>query len=97
MAIFKKDKLVGKTNYIEQVKNASLYLEINSYIPYIDKTETPFNKALYYKSNTDNILSDIFYSPELSIKYLDKKQEFKKNFNKALKAIKSIISIDNID
>ena len=66
-------------------------------MPYIDGTETPPNKALYYKSNTDNTISDTPYSPELGIKYLDKEQEFRRNSNKALGAIKSIISIDNID
>ena len=72
MATFKGDKLISKTNYIKWHNNTSLFLEINSYMPYINKTETPPNKALYYKSNTDNTLSDIPYSPELGIKYLDK-------------------------
>ena len=97
MATFKGDKLIGKTNYIEWHKNASLYLEINGYMPYIDGTETSPNKALYYKSNTDNTISDIPYSPELGIKYLEKELEYIRNSKKALGAIKSIISTDNID
>src|ERR1700730_19412527 len=94
---FKGDKLIGKTNYIEWAKNASLYLEINSYMPYIDGTETPPNKALYYKANTDNTISDIPYSPELGIRYIERELEFKRNSKKVLGAIKSIISTDNID
>jgi hypothetical protein len=97
MATFKGDRLIGKTNYIEWVKNASLYLEINGYMPYIDGSELSPNKALYYKANTDNTISDIPYSPELGIKYLEKELEFQRNSKKALGAIKSIISTDNID
>ena len=94
---FKGDKLVGKTNYIEWVKNASLFLEINGYMPYIDGSETSPNKALYYKASTDNTISDIPYSPELGIRYIERELEFKRNSKKALGAIKSIISTDNID
>ena len=97
MATFKGDKLIGKTNYIEWHKNASLYLEINGYMPYINRTETSPNKALYYKSNTDNTISDIPYSPELGIKYLEKELEYIRNSKKVLGAIKSIISTNNID
>jgi hypothetical protein len=73
---FKGDKLIGKTNYIEWVKNASLYLEINSYMPYIDGSESSPNKALYYKANSDKTISDEPYSPKLGIKYLDKELEY---------------------
>jgi hypothetical protein len=97
MATFKGDKLIGRTNYIEWYNNASLYLEINGYMPYIDGTEASPNKALYYKSNTDNTISDIPYSPELGVKYIEKELEYQRNAKKALGAIKSTISIDNID
>jgi hypothetical protein len=45
-------------------------------MPYINSTEISFNKALYYKINTDNTISDKPYSLELGIKYLNKKLEF---------------------
>jgi len=73
---FKGDKLIGKTNYIEWHNNASLFLEINGYMPYIDGTESSPNKALYYKANTDNSISEVPYSPELGIKYLEKELEY---------------------
>jgi hypothetical protein len=73
---FKRDKLISKTNYIEWYNNASLFLEINGYIPYIDSTELSPNKALYYKANTDNSISEVPYSPELGIKYLEKELEY---------------------
>ena len=66
-------------------------------MPYINRTETSPNKALYYKSNTDNTISDIPYSPELGIKYLEKELEYIRNSKKVLGAIKSIISTDNIN
>ena len=76
MATFKGDKLISKTNYIKWHKNASLYLKINGYMLYINSTEASLNKALYYKTSTDNTISDKPYSPELGIKYLNKKLEF---------------------
>jgi hypothetical protein len=96
MATFKGEKLVGKTNYIEWYNNASLFLEINGYMPYIDGTELRPNKALYYKVTTDKI-SDEPYTPELGVKYIEKELEYQRNAKKALGAIKSIISMDNID
>ena len=66
-------------------------------MPYIDGSETSPNKALYYKANTDNTISDIPYSPELGVKYMEKELEFQRNSKKALGAIKSIISTENID
>ena len=73
---FKGDKLIGKTNYIEWHNNASLFLEINGYMPYIDGTELSPNKALYYKANINNSISEVSYSPELGIKYLKKELEY---------------------
>jgi hypothetical protein len=43
---------------------------------YINSIKASFNKALYYKINADNIISDKLYSLKLSIKYLNKKLEF---------------------
>jgi hypothetical protein len=43
---------------------------------YINNSETGPNKALYYKANINNIISDISYNPELGIKYMKKELEF---------------------
>jgi hypothetical protein len=91
MATFKGEKLVGKTNYIEWHMNATLYLEINGYMPYIDGTEAVLNKSLYFKDENTP------YSPELGVKYMEKELEYQRNSKKALGAIKSIISTDNVD
>jgi hypothetical protein len=40
---------------------------------YINSSEKAPNKALYYKSDSEP------YSPELVIKYIDKKVEFERN------------------
>lgn len=88
--LFKGDLLVGKSNYIEWLNNATLYLELNGYMPYINSTKKAPDFTLYYKdSNTP-------YSPELAIRYIDKKTEFEENSLRALGAIKSIISLENI-
>jgi hypothetical protein len=38
---FKEEKLVGKSNYIKWINPASLFLEINGYIPYISGKALP--------------------------------------------------------
>ena len=86
---FKGDLLIGKTNYIEWLEKAELWLELSGYMPYINGKETAPNKDLYYKDEKP-------YSNELAIKYIDKESEFQRNSLRALGAIKSIISIDNI-
>ena len=58
---------------------------------YIDGFENRLNKSLYYNSE------DKAYSPELAVKYIEKELEFEKNSKKALGAIKSTISEENID
>jgi hypothetical protein len=63
-----------------------LFLEINSFIFYINNTKTPPDKDLYYKN-----INKIF-SLDLTIKYINKKVEFKYNLIKTLGAIKIIIS-----
>ena len=60
-------------------------------MPYIDGSENGPNKSLYYNSE------DKAYSPELAVKYIEKELEFEKNSKKALGAIKSTISKENID
>jgi hypothetical protein len=88
--LFKGDLLVGKSNYIEWLNNATLYLELNGFMPYIKGTKLAPDINLYYKdSNTP-------YSPELAIRYIDRKTEFEENTLRALGAIKSIISLNNI-
>ena len=65
-------------------------------MPYIDNTEHAPDKSLYYELDSDGHTTKP-YSPELAIRYIDKKAEFERNQIKALGAIKSIISADNID
>ena len=50
---FKGEPLVGKFNYIKWKIKVDLYLEINSYIPYINRAKLELNKALYYKKEKD--------------------------------------------
>src|ERR1700712_5801899 len=66
-------------------------------MPYINSTKVTPDKSLYYKTSTDNTISDKPYSPELGVKYMEKELEYQRNAKKALGAIKSIISTDNID
>jgi len=94
---FKGDLLIGKSNYINWVKRASLFLEINSFMPYIDNTEHIPDKLLYYKLDSDSYVTNKPYSPKLAIWYIDKKAKFERNQIKALGAIKSIISANNIN
>ena len=88
---FKGEKLVGRSNYIEWLTNATLFLEINGFMPYIDGSEVKPDKSLYYKEDNTP------YSPELAVKYIDKLAEFSRNNTRALGAIKSIISVDNTE
>ena len=88
---FKGEKLIGRSNYIEWLTNATLFLEANGFMPYISGLELEPDKSLYYKD------SEIPYSPELAIKYIDKLGEFRRNNIRALGAIKMIISVDNTE
>ena len=85
---FKGDKLVGKSNYIEWLIQAKLFLEINSFMPYIDRSEARPDKDLYY----DGLKAR---TAELAVKYYEKSSEYDRNNKRALGAIKSIISLDN--
>ena len=87
---FKGEKLIGWSNYIEQLTNITLFFEINSFIPYIDSSDLEPNKDLYYKDT-------ITYSPELIVKYIKKLSKYQRNNTRALGAIKSIISVDNTE
>jgi len=89
LAVFKGEKLVGRSNYLEWLTNANLFFEINGYMPYIDGSEISPDRGLYYKTEKEA------YSPELAVRYSDKLGEFTRNTKKALGAIKSTISLEN--
>jgi hypothetical protein len=95
--LFKGEPLVGKSNYIEWKTIADLYLEINGYMPYVNRTKEEPDKALYFKKEDEEILSSKPFSPETAIKYYERYIEFEDNQNKALEALKSIVSIENIE
>jgi hypothetical protein len=92
MASFKADHLIGKSNFVKWNINVNvkLYFEINGYWPYIINNDLKPTKSLYY--NNDKPKTD-----ELAVKYSEKEFEYNKNANKALGAIKSIISLDTIE
>ena len=99
---FKGESLIGKSNYIEWKTKADLYLEINGYMPYIDRSKSKPNKGLYYKTiqkegKEGKDTEYEAYSPEAAIKYSERLSEYEDNQNKALGALKSILSIDNIE
>jgi hypothetical protein len=88
--LFKGDLLVRKSNYIKWLNNTTLYLELNGFMPYIKGTKLALDINLYYKDSNSP------YSPELAIRYINRKTKFKDNSLRALGAIKLIISLDNI-
>ena len=88
-AVFKGEKLVGRSNYLEWLTNANLFFEINGYMPYIDGSEISPDRGLYYKTEKEP------YSPELAVRYSEKLGEFTRNNKRALGAIKSTISLEN--
>jgi hypothetical protein len=45
---FKGEKLIGRSNYIEWLTSATLFFEINGFMPYIDGSELEPDKTLYY-------------------------------------------------
>ena len=97
---FKGDSLIGKSNYIEWKTKADLYLEINGYMPYIDGSKEKPNKSLYFKTTIkgdERTITDEPYSPETAIKYYERLTEHEENQNKAPGALKSILSIENIE
>ncbi len=101
---FKGKKLTGKNNYLEQLPEAKLFLEVNRFMSFIDNSIKAPNKSLYYmttyntKSSLRAIVKDeIPRSPELGIRYIEKLDEYKRNKKKAYRAIKSILSLDITD
>ena len=97
--LFKGEKLIGRSNYIEWLNAAVLYLEINGYMAYIDGTEREPDIKLYFKTNitSEGNVDLEAYSPELAVKYSEKLSEFERANKKALEAIKSIISLENTE
>ena len=99
--LFKRDSLIGKSNYIEWKTKADLYLEINGYMLYINGSKERPNKALYFKIIKDDqeqiIIINEPYSHKTAIKYHERLAEFEENQNKALGALKSILFINNIE
>ena len=96
---YKGEPLVGKTNYIEWKTKVDLFLKVNGHMPYINGTKTAPDKTLYFKTVKDKDNKDIteLYSPEIAIRYHERLTEYEDNQQKALGALKSIISIENIE
>ena len=67
----------------------NLFFKINGYMPYIDSSETSFDRGLYYKTEKES------YSSKLAIRYSEKLGEYTWNNKRALGAIKSTISLEN--
>jgi len=88
---YKGPKLVGRFNYIEWLKEASIFLEIGGYMPYIDGSEPNLISFRFLYYNNTNITRSL----ELAVKYIEREADFKRNTKKALGAIKAIISNDN--
>ena len=77
---FKGEPLIGKSNYIEWKTKADLYLEVNGYMPYINRAKPKPNKALYYKAiKEEGEEDDEPYSLETAIKYAEQLSEFEDN------------------
>ena len=86
---FQGEPLIGRSNYIEWLNKATLFLEINGYMSYIKGIEKEPERGLYYNSSGQP------YSPELAIKYIDSFNSYTRGSLKALGAIKAIISLEN--
>ena len=75
---FKGEKLIRKSNYIEQLNLIDLYLEINGYMPYVNGSAIPLIRDLYYKKvekfdkDGKNYIVWDAYSLELTVKYYEK-------------------------
>ena len=89
--------MISRSNHIDWVKRASLFLKINGFTSYIDNTEQVPDKSLYYKSNLDSHVTNKPYSLKLTIRYIDTKAKLECNEIKALSAIKLIIPLDNVN
>ncbi|CAL3961970.1 unnamed protein product [Diplocarpon coronariae] len=94
MATFKAELLVGKSNYTEWINTASLFLEVNGHMSYIDGSELPPRRFIYFKRESESS-TYIPISDELSVRYYKKLGDFERASKKALGALKSIISLEN--
>jgi hypothetical protein len=63
---YRGPKLIRRSNYIEWQKEASIFLEVGGYMPYIDGSEANLlsYRSLYY--NDTNVAQSL----ELAIKYI---------------------------
>ncbi|CAL3971482.1 unnamed protein product [Diplocarpon coronariae] len=71
MATFKGELLVGKSNYTEWINTASLFLEVNGHMSYIDGSELPPRRSIYFKRESESS-TYIPISDELSVRFRDK-------------------------
>jgi gag-polypeptide of LTR copia-type len=95
---YKGEPLIGKSNYIEWKIKADLYLKINSYMSYITGLKKEPEKSLYFtKEGEGKNVKEVLYSHETAIKYFKRLTEYEDNQNKALEALKSILSNDNVE
>ncbi|CAL3968138.1 unnamed protein product [Diplocarpon coronariae] len=94
MATFKGELLVGKSNYTKWINTASLFLEVNGHMSYINSSELPPQRSIYFKRESESS-TYIPISDELSIRYYKKLGDFEQASKKALEALKSIISLEN--
>jgi hypothetical protein len=90
---YRGPKLIGRSNYIEWQKEASIFLEIEGYMPYIDGSEANLLNYRFLYYNDANVARSL----ELAVKYIEREAEYKRNTKKALRAIKATLSNDNKD
>jgi hypothetical protein len=91
---FRGEKLVGRSNYIEWLPEAEIYLKVQGYMPYIKGTISKPNKSLYYHKEEDGTI--VPKSDELAIKFEEKEEAFTYKNSQALAAIQSTISLNNL-
>jgi len=91
---FKGEKLIGRSNYIEWLIEAELYLKVNGFMPYILGIIKEPNRTLYFDKTEDGIIEA--KSAELAIKYEDKLDDYNNKNSRALAALQSTISPNNI-
>jgi hypothetical protein len=82
---FRGEKLVGRSNYIEWLPEAEIYLKVQGYMPYIKGTISKPNKSLYYHKEEDGTI--VPKSDELAIKFEEKEEAFTYKNSQALAAI----------
>ncbi len=80
---FRGNKLTGKNNYLKQLLEAKLFLEVNGFMYFIDDLIKAPNKSLYFKTTHDTnsssgaiVEDEIPRTPELDVidSFKDKKE-----------------------